>query len=335
MNKYGFNFLWMFSKQGQEKPLPPAEKELDLVKEMGFNFVRIPTDYRYWIEDDDYFNPREEMLSYLDSYLEACQERGLHLNLNIHRAPGYCINRNDIETHNLWKDEIAQKAFVFQWEMFSKRFQGVPSEQLSFDLLNEPPSIGQYGMTREIHEKIIRKTVKAIRAIDPQRTISIDGLGGGNIPLPELADLDVIQCARGYQPMALTHYQAEWWQGDRELPEPEYPGMKWQGKVWNKKTIHEFYKPWRDLEDQGVKIFIGEFGCYNKTDNKTALKWFADLLDLFEDYGWGYALWNFRGNFGIFNHGRPGTRYQKLDKLNGDYRLDKKLLQLLQEHRIQ
>lgn len=337
MKKYGFNFLWMFSKNKKnKKPQPPNEKELDLVKKMGFNFVRVPTDYRFWIKDDNYFDPDEKILEYIDSYLEACHKRDLHLNLNIHRAPGYCINRNDLETHNLWQDKIAQKAFIYQWETFSERYKDISSDRLSFDLLNEPPGIGQYGMTRDIHEKIMRKTVKAIRAIDPDREIYIDGLGGGNIAMPELADLDVIQCARGYQPMALTHYKAGWWNGGEDLPEPEYPGMKWHNKTWNKATLHEFYKPWRELEEQGVDVFIGEFGCYNKTDNQTALRWFAELLDLYEQYGWGYALWNFRGPFGIFNHGRPGTEYETegLYIPEENYKLDRELLRLLQQHRL-
>ncbi len=74
MQNYGFNFLWMFSKRGKnDKPELPDKKDLDIVKEMGFNFVRIPTDYRFWIKDREYFNPDEEILEYIDSYLEACR----------------------------------------------------------------------------------------------------------------------------------------------------------------------------------------------------------------------------------------------------------------------
>ncbi|MFW5980763.1 MAG: glycoside hydrolase family 5 protein [Halanaerobiaceae bacterium] len=329
VNKYGFNFQWMFAKRDESGPEPVDEKALDMVKEMGFNFVRIPTDYRFWISNHKYFDPDEEILKIIDSYLEACRTRNLHLSLNIHRAPGYCINRNDIEIHNLWEDEIAQKAFIFQWQTFADRYKGVSSEDLSFDLVNEPPAIGQYGMTREKHAKVIRKTVNAIRKIDSEREIEIDGLAGGNLAMPELSDLDVIQCGRGYQPMALTHYKADWWEGSQGLPEPEYPDLDWEGKVWNKATLQEFYQPWRELEEQGVEVYIGEFGCYNKVSNKIALRWFNDILSLYKEFNWGYALWNFEGPFGIINHGRPETEYETY---NG-YKVDKKLLDLLLENR--
>jgi endoglucanase len=44
-----------------------------------------------------------------------------------------------------------------------------------------------------------------------------------------------------------------------------------------------------------------------KTPNDIALRWFADLFGLYKELGWGYALWNFAGDVGIVEHGRPGA----------------------------
>lgn len=329
MVKYGFNFLWMFIWDGND-PEPVNERELDFLAETGFNFVRIPTDYRFWTWDFDYFHPDEDVFSVIDSYLKACNDRGIHMCLNLHRAPGYCINRNELERDNLWTDKVAQDGFVFLWELFARRYKGVPSSQLSFDLVNEPANVGQYGLTRENHANLIRRTVKAIRAIDPDREIVIDGLGGGNIAMPELADLDVIHSGRGYQPMALSHYKAEWceWLGD--IPEPVYPGLNWHGKEWNKEALREYYKPWLEVQQMGVRVHIGEFGCYNKTPNDVALRWFEDLLSLYKEYKWGYSLWNFKGAFGIVEHGRPGTVYEDYK----GFKVDRRLLELLLANRV-
>ena len=132
MRHYGFNFLWMFSKH-PARPLPAEAnlKELDFVAEEGFNFVRIPTDYRFWTRDYDYTHPDEKIIEYIDRYIEACRERGLHACLNIHRAPGYCINRPDMEKHNLWRDEEAQAGFEFLWQHFAARYKGISSEELA------------------------------------------------------------------------------------------------------------------------------------------------------------------------------------------------------------
>src|SRR5690606_3595516 len=125
----------------------------------------------------------------VDECVQAVVSRGMHCSLNIHRAPGYCINGNDLEKHNLWQDGIAQDAFCGQWTRFASRYAHIGPDVLSFDLLNEPPNIGQYGMTRDIHEALMRRVIAAIRAISPGRPITLDGLGGGNIAMPELADL--------------------------------------------------------------------------------------------------------------------------------------------------
>jgi endoglucanase len=330
MPYYGFNFLWMYVWGTDRPPREPDEKALDFLASNGFNFVRIPTDYRTWIKDFDYFHPDEAVFVYLDRYLDACRAREFQMSLNIHRGPGYCINQNDLEKHNLWVDVVAQDAFVFQWENFARRFKGVPSRYLSFDLLNEPPNVGQYGMTRDIHAAIMRRTIAAIRAIDPDREIVIDGLGGGHLAMPELADLGVVHSGRGYQPMAISHYQAQWWPGYDEAPEPVYPGLVWRDRTWNRDGLRDFYQPWRDVEAEGVRIHIGECGCFNKTPNDVALRWMSDLFGVYKEFGWGYSLWNFAGSFGIIDHGRAGARFEQI---NG-YNVDRDLLDILTQNRV-
>jgi aryl-phospho-beta-D-glucosidase BglC (GH1 family) len=301
---------------------------LDFMAEFGFDFLRVPANYRFWTQGFDYFHPDRSVFAYFDSYLEACQARGIQLCLNLHRAPGYCINRNDLERHNLWTDPVAQQAFVFLWELLAERYRGVPASALSFDLLNEPPPPGQYGMTRESHAELIRRVVAAIWRIDPRREILIDGLDAGNLAMPELADLGAVHSGRGYQPMGVSHYQATWWSGHAGLPEPRYPGEH-GGKWWDLASLREFYQPWREVERRGAKVQIGEFGCYNHTPNAVALRWLGDLLTLYQEFGWGYAMWNFSGPFGIAEHGRPGTTYQELH----GYQIDRELLQLMVESR--
>jgi hypothetical protein len=226
---------------------------------------------------------------------------------------------------------MAQNAFVFEWEMFARRYQGISNDLLSFDLVNEPPNIGQYGLTRENHAVLVRRTVAAIRAIDPAREVVIDGLGGGHIAMPELADAGVVHSGRGYQPMPVSHYQASWWADHVLLKEPPvYPGTDWAGLTWDKNVLRDFYRPWRDVQAMGAPVHIGEFGCYNRTSNAVALAWFTDLLALFQEFGWGYSLWEFEGPFGIVAHGRDQTRTEMIH----GYPIDRALMDLLLNHRI-
>jgi len=327
MKKYGFNMLWMFSYRGQE-PKKADEKQLDFIGKHGFNFIRVPTDYNFWTKDFDYLHPDEKVFENIDAYLEECRKRKLHMCLNFHRAPGYCINANNREKHNLWTDEEAQEGFVFLWEYFAKRYKGISSSELSFDLLNEPPSVGQYEFTRDNHEHVMRKTIKAIRDIDPDRQIVLDGISGGWEAIPELADAGVIHSGRGYAPFWISHHGAHWC-GDIKWPEPVYPGVMY-GEYWDKDKLREFYKPWLEVEKQGVEVHIGEFGCFNKTPNDIALRWLGDLMEVFKENGWGYSMWNFEGSFGIVNHGRPGAVYKNIDGFD----VDKTLLDIMLDNMV-
>ena len=53
------------------------------------------------------------------------------------------------------------------------------------------------------------------------------------------------------------------------------------------------------------------------------------MLSIYQEFGWGYALWNFEGAFGIIEHGRPGA---KLELVSG-YQVDRALLDLMLESR--
>ncbi|MBR4235797.1 MAG: cellulase family glycosylhydrolase [Clostridia bacterium] len=327
---YGFNMLWMYVA-GHGKPKSADERALDFIAGEGFNFIRLPLDYRFIEPEGGFGNADEDALGVLDDYIQKCNERGLHACVNLHRAPGYCINWPEREKYNLWRDERAQSDFISLWLMLTKRYRHISADKLSFDLVNEPESIPPtHPCTRQEHEALIRRTLRAIRAEDPARRIVIDGFHGGHASLPELADLSinegVVHSGRGYMPFELTHHKADWVRGgDMDAPAPTYPGVSARGENWDKEYLRRFYAPWKELSDRGVHVHIGEFGCYNKTDNSDALRWFRDLTELFCENGWGYALWNFRGPFGIVEHGRPNAKYEYYK----GYNVDKALLDIL------
>lgn len=346
---YGFNFQWMF-RQDFECPaaLPADEKALDAIADWGFNFVRVPADYRFWASEETYEIQDESVLDLIDGYLEQCRSRQLHLSLNLHRVPGYCINGTRLERRNLWTDPIAQDAVVDMWRGFAERYADVPVDALSFDLINELPSVGQNGFTRDIHQRVIRRIIAEIRAVSPDRTIVIDGMDGGHTPLPELADVSDVQSGRGYAPTGLSHFGSDWWDTASGLePDdsvrarlnesrdeswlqathgegPRYPG-EFGGHWWDKDALRTHFSQWEEIERLGSRVHIGEMGCYRRLPNDTALSWMTDMLAVFAEHRWGWALWNFDGPFGIVNSGRPLARH---DTRNG-YTLDGDLLDVL------
>src|SRR5581483_12423699 len=66
------------------------------------------------------------------------QKYNLHVSLNLHRAPGYCVSTGYHEPYNLWTEQQAQDAFNYHWGYWAKRLKNVSASKISFDLVNEP-----------------------------------------------------------------------------------------------------------------------------------------------------------------------------------------------------
>jgi endoglucanase len=318
----GFNLLDMFTTKSSGNF---EENDFRWMAEWGFDFARIPACYTLWIEDDDVYRLNEPMLAKIDRVITLGQNYGIHISFNFHRGPGYSVNRERAEPFDLWKDQEALDAFVFHWETLTKRYKGIPSEQLSFDLINEPPNPGSDGMTRGDHARVVRATVAAIRGIDPDRLIIADGLGYGRLPMPELADLGIAQSCRAYEPMGVSHYKASWVNGE-DWPVPQWPGGWHYGASWDRADLEAAYAPWAELAAQGVGVHCGEGGTFNQTPHDVVLAWFRDVLEILTAHNIGYALWNFRGAFGILDSGRTDVDYEDWH----GHQLDRALLELLQ-----
>ena len=86
---------------------------------------------------------------------------------------------------------------------------------------------------------------------------------------------------------------------------------------------------WQPLIEKGGKVHIGEFGCHNRTPHDVALKWLNDLLDVFDEKGWGWSLWNLHGSFGVLDSDRHDVKYESYK----GHKLDRKMLDILLKHK--
>ena len=321
----GFNLLEKFDAHHNR---PFKEEDFALIAEWGFDFVRLPMSYLCWTEPSDWLRLREPPLKEVDEAVELGRQHRVHVNLNLHRAPGYCVNPPK-EPLDLWTDETALDACAFHWGHLAKRYKGIPSSRVSFDLLNEPSDVKP-----EQYEHVVRRLVEAIRAEDPDRLVIADGLKWGNEPVPQLADLHIAQSTRGYAPSRISHYQASWVEGADKWPEPTWPltvvttdkeGHEHR-EFWDKDHLRQKQiEPWKKLQSKGVGVHVGEWGAHNRTPHEVVLAWMADYLELWKEAGWGWSLWNLQGSFGVIDSGRKDVQYESWR----GKRLDRKMLELL------
>ena len=237
----GFNLLGMFSKDWASRGF--MEEDFRLISELGFNFVRLPLDYRLLIKDGDWTKFDETALQDIDQAIEWGEKYGIHVCINLHRAPGYTVAEPKEKT-DLWTDEETQRVCAVHWAFFARRYRGIPNERLSFNLINEPAKIDG-----ETYARVAETLVAAIRQEDPDRLIIADGIAWAREPCFELMPLNVAQATRGYAPMAISHYKASWINGADEMPAPVWPLPTTSGCLYGP------YKP----EFQSVMRLEGHF----------------------------------------------------------------------------
>jgi endoglucanase len=313
----GFNLTEKFTA---ERNRPFVESDFQWIAQWGFDFVRLPMDYRCYTDPGDWMAFREEKLREIDQAVEFGKQYRVHVNLNLHRAPGYCVNPPD-EPRNLFQDEEALRVCAHHWKSFAQRYEGIPNERLSFNLLNEPGSTSERS-----YERVVRHLVAAIREADPQRLIVADGLRWARDPVPSLADLGIAQSARGYDPMQISHYGAPWITGSAKWPKPTWPLTDAEGRRWDKDALREHYRPWVDLKRSGIGVHVGEMGAFNRAPHDVVLSWMKDLLSVLRENEIGWALWNLRSSFGVVDSGREDVRYEDMP---GGHKLDRAMLDVL------
>lgn len=317
----GFNLEEKKDKHDPVKNAPYQERDFAYAAEWGFDFIRLPVDYRIYVVDDDPMRLSEPALKEIDQAVEWGKRYGQHVNLNLHRIPGFTVN-HPAEPRSLWTDEGIQRAAAFHWTHFATRYRGIPNRLLSFNLLNEP-----WGVDGPGYRKVVKLLCDAVRSADPDRLIVADGLNLGFDAVPDLADLGIAQSLHAYMPYEVSHHKAEWF-GRTDWPAVGWP-MTLDGKTWDRESLRRDYiAQWKALEAKGVGVHASEFGTYRNTPHHVTLAYMKDFLDLFRETGWGWAIWNLRGAYGVLDSHRADVAY---DEFRG-HRLDRRMLELLRAY---
>jgi aryl-phospho-beta-D-glucosidase BglC (GH1 family) len=212
--------------------------------------------------------------------------------------------------------------FVDFWTEIARHYQGKNHGDTVFELVNEP----QFNKNPEVWFALQEKTVKAIRAVDPGRTIMVSSNSWSGIDnlklLKPLKERNLIYTFHCYDPFFFTHEGATW-AGDQvkpfrhmpfpsspeavdkminEIPEESRGTVRWYGQQhFDENYLKGRIKIARDWANENqVPIVLGEFGAYPPNANPAdRARWFLAMRHAIDSYKMPNCLWGYDDSFGI------------------------------------
>lgn len=256
------------------------EQDIAYLKAMGTNTVRIPFSYRYFIDDlaPGCFLP--EGFAALERVLGFCRKHQLYAILDLHSAPGG--QNNDWHSDNLcgqsffWQHTCFQDQVCALWKALASRYADDPWVA-GYDILNEPG----YGLRRETLNGFYRKAVHAIREVDADHIIFLEGEDFGR----SFAQLDPPEDPQVTFALHFYPFVAE-----ADVLDPAMPKE-------TRTAIFEriFYRQLAIRGQFNRPIWCGETG-YNIPEGQEAF--YAGLLrkniELCEQNGMSWSIWTYK-----------------------------------------
>jgi len=313
------HWLSQSDRRGAERRAFFTQQDVERIARLGggrLDHIRLPVDEeQLWDENGD---PDPEAFGLLEAALDWCEAAGLRVVVDLHLLRSHHFL--DRETPPLFTDPDALAHFIDLWEQLSDRLGERPTDQVAYELLNEPVARDSDDWNRVAHA-----VYHVLRAREPGRVIVL----GSNwfnqvqtfaqLDVPE--DDDLILTFHYYKPMFITHYTAPWWEGGGSYHGPiHYPGrpiadedlarmdpslralIEREGlnRPFSRQTIVEdLAQPLAVREETGLPLYCGEFGCYSRTPTELRLAWYRDILSVFEELDIAWANWDYKGSFGI------------------------------------
>ena len=150
----GFNLLEKFMLSGGRKPF--LEEDFRLISKLGFNFVRLPMDYRLWIKGGNWEEFDEATLKEIDQAVAWGAKYGIHVCDQLSPRPRLYGRQPAGEEPASGPTPKTQRVCAKHWAMFARRYRGIPSERLSFNLMNEPGQVEP-----KAYVAVVRKLVRS------------------------------------------------------------------------------------------------------------------------------------------------------------------------------
>lgn len=230
------------------------KKDIQKMKEWGFNSVRLPMHYNLFTPKDLPGVWIEEGFAIIDSLLSWCEENQMYIILDLHAAPGGQSDEG-ISDYNpaepsLWQSETNKQRTIELWRRIAERYSN-KTWIAGYDLLNEPKW----------------------------------DLGTNNVPLRELY-IAITNAIRQVDTNHILFIEGNWYATDFSgLTPPWDNNMAYSfHKYWSDVNTNSINYLLNIRNTYNVPLWMGESG-------ENSNSWFTDFIELLKNQNIGWAWW--------------------------------------------
>jgi endoglucanase len=249
-----------------------SRSDMDSLHAWGFNSVRLPMHYNLFtlpVEGEAEAGKNTWLtkgFALTDSLVTWCKANHMYVFLDLHAAPGGQGNDLNISDRNpskpsLWQSETNKQKTIALWRTIAERYASDTTIG-GYDILNEPnwgfeDTAGDRNGLKEQKNQPLKQLLtditKAIREVDKNHIIVIEGNGWGNN-------------YRGMLPA---------WDNNMVLSFHKY---------WNNNDQQSIQHILNFRDQYNIPVWLGETG-----ENSNV--WFTDAIRLFESNQIGWSWW--------------------------------------------
>lgn len=310
------HWLSQSKARGAERDSFFQEKDVALIKELGFDHLRLPIDEeQMWDENG---NRHEDAFQLMTNCLDWCAKHQLKVIVDLHILRSHHFNA---EVKPLWTDPKEQEKFYQLWVDLSSVLMKYSVGDVAYELMNEAVADDP-----EQWNKLLTEAVTTLRKLEPERIIVIGSnrwQSAGTFDVLKVPnDKNIILSYHFYEPFLLTHFHASW-TGLKNYTGPvHYPGViltqdefdalaedqkeivkDWVGQEWNINRLEQMMQlPIQKSKELGLPLYCGEYGVIDGSPEEDKIRWYNDMISIFNKNGIASANWNYKsGSFGLIS----------------------------------
>lgn len=321
------HWLSQSDRRGAERRAWINREDFSKIRSLGFDHVRLPLDeVQLWSEDG---SREPDAWDLLEHALDWAEAEDLRTVCDLHILRSHFFDQKD--TPALYTDPAELDKFCSLWRDLAPVLGKRSPKLVAIEILNEAVARDNADWNR-----VSGAAFRTIREVAPDHTIVL----GSNwyctcATFPALdipTDPNKILTFHFYNPMVVTHHKAKWtpegqWDGDvaypglpfpdgipAQVPEPLRSRLVERNIPWGPdQMLRELADPLRRASETGSKLYCGEFGVFHQAPLAVRQAWLRDASGLFEENSIGWAVWDWKGVFGVVDaNGLPTGIHEAL-----------------------